>query len=373
MGSRFHRAAALIVASLAWLPRLAGAGPLVLELDREARQLGGGERERVAHLLADFAAALATDDSTAFAARFDAEAAGRLVHCAADPALAYPEPLGAWLAALQEGAASRAEAAPGGGSVEIAAVAGAHERLRRAFAGAPADLLPPGAALAIVRADSLYATPLHLRPGLQPLRLAHKGVLNPDPRLSPLLLVSLRTGIPWEDPRCDLWRPAHAPGGGSCPALPGALPLELDPWSGPAAREALLDSLFANEPALAELGWLKRRFVRKGLSGLLTSLARQQAAFAECRTQRGEGPALGGPEAAGPPPGAGAAPRCALGDDAILRLLFLPSVSDPDHWRLALAWLTPLMLADFASATLEPGYGDWLAAYTKWMERVEAD
>lgn len=353
MGSRLHRAATLLVVSLAWLPRLAGAGPLVLELDREARQLDGGARAGVGRLLADFTAALAADDSAALAARFDGERAALLVESAGDSALVYPEPLGAWLAMLRE---------------ERGSVAGtAHETLRRTFAAEPAALLPPAPALALVRADSLHAVPLHLRPGLQPLHLAHGGALAPDPRLSPLLLLSLRTAIPWRDARCDPWRAPAAPGGGSCPALPGALPLELDPWAGPASREALLDSLFANEPALAELGWLKRRFVRKGLSGLLTSLARQQAAFAECRYQRGEGPAP-----LGPPPGAGAPPRCALGDEAILRLLFLPAAEEK-RWQLVLAWLTPLALVDFATASLEPGYGDWLATYAKWMDQVEDD
>jgi len=363
VGSRLHRAATLLVVSLAWLPRLAGAGPLVLELDREARQLDGGARTRVERGLADFAAGLAAEDSAAFVARFDDERAALLVQSAADSALVYPEPLGAWLAALQAVAAPLAPAgpAPGGGFAAV------HEALRRAFAAAPAALAPPGASLALVRADSLHAVPLHLRPGLQPLRLAHGAALARDPRLSPLLLLSLRTAIPWRDARCDPWRSPAAPGGGSCPALPGALPLELDPWAGPAAREALLDSLFANEPALAELGWLKRRFVRKGLSGLLTSLARQQAAFAECLHQRGEAPAP-----LGPPPGAKAPPRCALGDEAILRLLFLPATEER-RWQLVLAWLTPLALVDFATASLEPGYGDWLAAYAKWMDQVEDD
>ncbi|MBM4117058.1 hypothetical protein FJ251_04830 [bacterium] len=367
MGSRCYRAAALVVASLAWLPRPAGAGPFLLELDRQARRLDGGERGRVVRLLADFAAAVAADDSAAFAARFDTDAAARLVARAADSTLAYPEPLGVWLRALRAEAAplAPAEAAPGGGWAGLAA---AHEALRHAFVAAPTDLLPPATVLALVRADSLHALPLHLRPGLQPLRLAHKGVLDPDPRLSPLLLVSLRTAIPWHDPRCAPWRVAVAPGGESCPVLPGALPLALDPWAGPAAREALLDSLFANEPALAELGWLKRRFVRKGIAGLLTSLARQQAAFAECRYQRGAGPAP-----LGPPPGAGAPPRCALGEAAILRLLLLPDGGEKDRWRLVLAWLTPLTLADFATASLEPGYGDWLGTYSEWMASVEND
>lgn len=363
MGSRLQRAATLLVVSLAWLPRLAGAGPFVLELDREARHLDGGARTRVERLLAGLAAALAAEDSAAFAAHFDGERAALLVQSAADSALAYPAPLGAWLAALQAGAAPLAPAgpAPGGG------FAAAHEALRRAFAAASAALAPPGASLALVRADSLHAIPLHLRPGLQPLRLAHGGALARDPRLAPLLLLSLRTAIPWRDARCDPWREPAAPGGESCPALPGALPLELDPWAGPAVREALLDSLFASEPALAELGWLKRRFVRKGLSGLLTSLAHQQAAFAECRYQRGEAPAP-----LGPPPGADAPPRCALGEAAILRLLFLPAAEEK-RWQLVLAWLTPLALADFASASLEPGYGDWLLAYSAWMDRVEED
>lgn len=355
-------AATLLVAFLVWLPRSAGAGPLVLELREDLRHLGGGERERLERLLEDVLAGLAGGDATGFAARFDGERGALLAARAVDSTLAYPEPLGRWLAAAAADSAGEATA-PG-----AAALADLH----RALAGLPSALPPKGQRaerLALVRVDSLHAAPLHLRPGLQPLRLAHKGRLDADPRFAPILLLSLPTAIPWEDPRCDPWRQPAAPGGGACPVMPGALALDIDPWAGRAEREAFLDSLFASEPVLAEMGWLKRRFVRKGLAGLLASLMRQQAAFGECRFQRGASPPPPGP----PPGAAGPPPTWALGDPAILRLLLLPDGDAPGRWRLALAWLSPLVLEDFASATLEPGYGDWLREYSAWMERVEKD
>ncbi len=353
VGLRLRSAAALLVAILAWLPPSAGAGPLVLELREDLRHLGGGERKRLERLLEEFAAGLANADAAGFAALFDGERGALLLARAADSALAYPEPLARWLA----GSAS--------------AGAAGYKSLHSAFAAAPEVLLPEATRadqLAIVRVDSLLAIPLHLPPGLQPLRLAHQGRLDADPRLAPLLLLSLPTAIAWTDPRCDPWRREAAPGAGTCPVIPGALALDADPWAGRAAREAFLDSLFMSEPQLRELGWLKRRFVRKGLSSLLASLAHQQAAWRECRFQRGDAP-----PPPGPPPGANEAPpTCSLGDPAILRLLLLPDGGKPDRWRLVFAWLSPLVLEEFASASLEPGYGDWLADYSDWMERVAA-
>jgi hypothetical protein len=373
VGLRLRSAAALLVATLAWLPRSAGAGPLVLELREDRRHLGGGERERVERLLAEFAAGLAGADSAGFAALFDTERGTLLLARAVDSALAYPEPLARWLVGDAQAATTGGATADSAGSGAAGAAAGAasHECLRRAFAGDAAALLPAGALteqFAVVRVDSLLAVPLHLPPGLQPLRLAHGGRLDADPRLAPLLLLSVPTAIPWDDSRCDPWRRPPAPGGGACPVVPGALALDVDPWAGPAAREEFLDSLFATEPQLHELSWLKRRFVRKGLGSLLESLVRQQAAWLECRFQRGEAP-----PPAGPPPGAaGPPPTCTLGDPAVLRLLLLPDREQAGRWRLALAWLSPLVFKDFASATLEPGYGTWLCDYSAWMERSEA-
>ena len=357
VGLRLRSAATLLVVILAWLPPSAGARPLVLELREDLRHAGGGERKRLARLLDELAAGMAKADSAGFAALFDGERGELLLARVADSALAYPEPLARWLS--------------GSTAARAAASAAGHELLRLAFAADPEALLPEAThaeQLALVRVDSLLAIPLHLPPGRQPLRLAHKGRLDPDPRLAPLLLLSLRTALPWADPRCDAWRREAVPGGGACPVIPGTLALDADPWAGPAARAAFVDSLFATEPQLSEMGWLKRRFVRKGLSSLLASLAHQQAAWLECRFQRGEAP-----PAPGPPPGAdGPPPTCALGDPAILRLLLLPDGGEPDRWRLVFAWLSPLVLEEFASASLEPGYGDWLADYSAWMEKLEA-
>lgn len=348
-----NRGARALLTSLVFfvrLPQLAGAGPLVLELDVQRPFLDEAAEEAIVDGLHRFEAVLSHGDSANFAGLFDATRGGLLLRRLADDGrnLSYESTLQAWC----RGAANPSDAA---------------EDLRRRFQDAARLLLPAVPCVNVSYSDREWVRALDRPgPGIAP-RERHGERRDAHPLLGEMLILSCLGELPWSDPRCAPWRGVVrdmiAP---ACPLLPGVGPFDLDLWATQAIRRAWVDSVIADTPAIAQANWLKRKLARAGLGAAVGRMRLTLGAFEEMRRQARGDFTGAAPLAVSPPPRHGSLDR------AVLRLVFLPDSRSPRRWRLAAAYLSPLRDDAFGPASREPGFTAWLARYAVWHEEVMA-
>jgi hypothetical protein len=180
------------------------------------------------------------------------------------------------------------------------------------------------------------------------------------PFLDEILVLSLLTPLSWKDPIFDPWREVDAleskrlwenfkPGKASGLSL-------IEGERNPRDIDARLDSLFENDPRLQEIGWLKKRIVKKAMRNAMLEMGILLDAWDEYRRQ-----SLTDTHASG-------VPRCPLPGRAVLRLIFLRENSFSPRWQFALCLPSSVQDSNPFTLSTEPGYMDWLAHYKRWRK-----
>ncbi len=369
LGGHGAGAGILLAALLALLHAPASAAPLHLDFDPGSPSLGRSERQQIENLLDELRAVWSRGDSSAFAAHFDATRGVLLGARLRDEAdrLRYPP----CFAGYAQG--------PGRGT------AGKREALRRALAGALERVLPPAhdheTRLSLVHSDSSRSVLPGLHEGRLPATVPHEGMCDSHPMLREMLMLSFLTELPWRDPLFAPWRAsagetpaARSAPGVSCAVDQGLPHFGLGPWARDEEIAAWADSLLEHGESFADAGFLKRKFLGLMLRKMGERARVLLGAHAEYVRQRAPGEAR--VHASRRDSLAGRAPDCPLGEQAVLRLVFLPDSAREDRWLLSLLLVSELDATRADRLLLEPGWSAWLETYGAWhletLERIAA-
>ncbi|MBC8366878.1 hypothetical protein H8E52_05640, partial [bacterium] len=133
------------------------------------------------------------------------------------------------------------------------------------------------------------------------------------PQLNEILILSLLTPIDWQDPLFTPWREAEARHSGIAwqdfnPGLQDGMSL-MPKVRDKKGVEAQVDSLFQVDERLKNIGWLKKRFVKKAMKVAMLEMLTMEAAWEEI--QRQEDGLFGD------------APACPLVGKTVMRFVFL--------------------------------------------------